>query len=346
MITVRMPYAIERATAIAMTHEAFDDLSLGHRKVLANIVRFVKIGNIFKNIFAKKSTIARMSKVSEETVYRAIKSFEGRGYLARIDQSHDNHGYFGISEITITQALADLLELTQRTAPRSTAQQIDADADQIDSGNKVTGTQCSMLVSGDGSASVMSSQANRLPSVTDAHMKNGVPLSILRKQPSEDRLQKQQKKAGAIPDDLSALKGRVSDYAIFFLMKSATAAGKRLSAVVAYCRDAVCRLSGRELVAYLKTMISREIDYVFLVRRQQQEASEAAQATDAQQAIERFMSASVGREFPVGADLLLHIETPSAMMLYRVRNGDRERLGVVQRSVALKRWPEIFGLQA
>lgn len=328
MITVRMPYAIERATAIAMTHAAFDDLSLGHRKVLANIVRFVNIGNIFNKIFAKKSTIARMANVSEETVYRAIKEFEVRGYLQRVNQSHDNQGYFGISEIAIEQSLADVLELNISRAPRTTSLVANHDA----------------VNQPPASTEKMGGEGNRPSPMSDAHMNNGVPPTILRKQPQADPQHTAPKKP-AIPEDLCSLQNRISNYAIFYLMKTATKAGKRLSSVVAYCQDAIRRLSGRDLVAYLLNMIRRDIDYTFLVKQQQEEVAGATKEQAKRSLIDRFMAQNVGRQFQVANDLLLHVETGTALTLYRTLGGDRERIGCVPVSIAMQRWPGVFGVE-
>ncbi len=117
--------------------------------------------------------------------------------------------------------------------------------------------------------------------------------------------------------------------ALFLLMRLAREAGHRLSDIVSASGHALERLRGRELFAYLKSLLGKPIDYghVARTRKAQEDERHAADARAAQdqQEVARLIERYCGRRVS-GPDGRIY-EVDSASIVITEGNGRRSSLG-------------------
>ncbi|MFS8981485.1 helix-turn-helix domain-containing protein [Cupriavidus necator] len=271
------------------------------RQVLATLIRFaLNQKDPTALAFIKKSTIAQHLAVSEATVYRALGALEDAGLIERERQQRTRAQLEVVGRIGFTAKLLQCIGIAGRQLGSAEPPPTGHDESQ-------SGTTCLAPVSG---------VNNPKQSSTKKHPGQGVFVQI------DDR---------AVPIDLAPLvrDQELRTSALFLLMRLAREAGHRLSDVVSASGDALGPLRGRELFAYLKSLLGKPIDYGHVVRtRKAQEderhAADARAAQDRQevaQLIERYrgrrVSAPDGRIY----------EVDSASIVITEANGRRSSLG-------------------
>ncbi|WP_454740492.1 helix-turn-helix domain-containing protein [Cupriavidus necator] len=304
----RLPERILRAIALVYESDGLGALHITSRQVLATLIRFALNQNDPTSLaFIKKSTIAQHLAVSEATVYRALGALEDAGLIERERQQRTWAQLEVVGRIRFTAKLLQCIGIAGR---------------QLGSAEPPTGHDESL--SGSTCLAPVSGVNKPKQSSTKKHPGQGVFVQI------DDR---------AVPLDLAPLvrdRG-LKTSALFLLMRLAREAGHRLTDVVSASDHALRPLRGRELFAYLKSLLGKPIDYGHVVRtRKAQEderhAAEARAAQDRQevaQLVERYrgrrVSAPDGRIY----------EVDSASIVITEANGRRSSLGHGQ----ARAWP-------
>lgn len=236
------------ANALVLVYEGLNEFSLSekHRRVLACLIRFgVNLNEPSRKIFIKKSSIASKVGVNEATVYRGLSALEDAGLIERDDQGSKGRATKAIATIRLTAAAITRFGFS--AAPRNPG-----------SVEKVDGR-------GD------------LAPVQDVN--NAPKQSSLKKQPTRGQFCKIGGKT--VPADLAWLhvENELALSGIFKLMATATKAGTKLSNVVGHCRQSLLPLKGREMFAYIASLIAQPIDFESTARRRE----EAAKAEEQRQ---------------------------------------------------------------
>ncbi|WP_244222891.1 helix-turn-helix transcriptional regulator [Cupriavidus lacunae] len=249
--------------------------------------------------FIKKATIARHLAISEATVYRALGALEDAGLIERERQQRTRAQLEVVGRIGFTAKLLQCIGLAGRelgyAEPRTVSDVSRSSA------------ACLAPVSG---------VNNPKQSSTKKHSGPRAFVQI------DDR---------AVPIDLAPLvrDQELSTSALFLLMRLAREAGHRLSDVVSAAGHVLGPLRGRELFAYLKSLLGKPIDYSYVVRTRNAQEDErratAAQAAqdrlEVAQLIERYrgrrVSAPDGRIY----------EVDSASIVITEANGRRSSIG-------------------
>ncbi|KMQ77556.1 hypothetical protein BPMI_01384 [Candidatus Burkholderia pumila] len=239
-----LPGAI--ANAIVRAYEGLNEFNLTEsaRRVLACLVRFgLKLNEMNAAAFIKKSTIAKKLGINPATVYRALEALETAGIIYRTAQP----AVMSISTICFTQAGLTALGLIDPTKRGGE--------------NHITQSSTVALV----------------------RYINSEPKQSFSKRHCEP-IEKNNAKPTSLPPDLVwlAQEGHVSPYGIFALMRMAREKGHRLSDVVQHARDYLRSSRIANTFAYLRTMLSKPIDYRLLV-----DQAESIVQSNAAQALER-----------------------------------------------------------
>ena len=239
------------ANALVLVYEGLKEtnLSESHRRVLACLIRFgVNLNDPSRSIFIKKSSIALKIGVNEATVYRGLSALETAGIIERDDQGRKGRAVKAIATIRLTASA--LVRFGFFAAPRQST----------------------------GDPLAQSQQDGDLAPVQDVN--NAPKQSSLKKQPTREPFCKIDGKT--VPSDLAWLHAQngLSLSGIFKLMVNAKKAGTKLSHVVAHCAQSLTALSGRELFAYLSSVIAQPIDFerIAHAKREQALAREEARA--------------------------------------------------------------------
>ncbi|EKZ98888.1 replication protein [Cupriavidus sp. HMR-1] len=246
-----------KAIALAYESRFFNELSITTRQVLAALIRFsLNDKNMHQLAYVKKETLARHVGVSEATVYRALSTLEGQGLIEREKQLRTRMKLQNIGRIRFTLKLLGALGFLQRSMEVRSAQAQDDGA--------VTGV-----------ASRTFSKAGKMPFKS---MVYETPKASQKNQSDQKRTFKTIN-GKAVPSDLAWLAERnaLAVTAILKLMKVARAAGKRLSDVVAVTKHALQQLQGKELYAYLKSLLSKDVDFAFIAKEQADTAHQEQQ---------------------------------------------------------------------
>lgn len=262
-----LPARIMKAIALAYESRFFNELSITTRQVLAALIRFsLNDKNMHQLAYVKKETLARHVGVSEATVYRALSTLEGQGLIEREKQLRTRMKLQNIGRIRFTSKLLGALGFLQRSMGLGSAQAPDDGA-----------------VAGEASRTSFGVAKNSFKSMTYA----GSPAE---KNQADRKHAYKTIDGKAVPSDLVWLAERnaLPVTAIFKLMKVARAAGKRLSDVVAVTKHALQKLQGKELYAYLNSLLSKDVDFTFI-------AKEQADTADQEQQRERQIAESKAR---------------------------------------------------
>ncbi|WP_340526943.1 winged helix-turn-helix domain-containing protein [Cupriavidus necator] len=237
--------------------------------------------------FIKKATIAQHLAISEATVYRALGALEDAGLIERERQQRTRTQLEVVGRIGFTAKLLQCIGIAGREfghpEPRT--------------GSDVSRSSASCLAPVSGINNPKQSSTKKHPG----------PRAFVQ---IDDR---------AVPIDLATLvrDRELKASALFLLMRLARAAGHRLSDVVSAAGHALGALRGRELFAYLKSLLEKPIDYGHLVRtrKAQENEEQAAEARAARerllvsQLVERYrgrrISAPDGRTFEVDSASIL-----------------------------------------
>ncbi|MGF6292713.1 helix-turn-helix transcriptional regulator [Paraburkholderia youngii] len=234
------------ANALVIVYEGLKEFGLfeNHRRILACLIRFgVDQRNPSKNIYIKKSTIAKHLDINEATVYRGLSVLERAGIIERDDQGRVGRALKVIGHIRLTAFALKRLSLDARYPGQSAAQMArgsDAQARETD-----------------------------LAPVQDVN--NKPKQSSLKNHPGAGSFCKIDGKT--VPADLAWLhtKNGLRLSGLFALMAAAKKVGSRLSDVVAHCGNSLAALRDRELFAYVKSLLTLPIDYQAVTRAKQAE---------------------------------------------------------------------------
>ncbi|MGF6978243.1 DNA-binding transcriptional ArsR family regulator [Paraburkholderia sp. JPY465] len=231
------------ANALVLVYEGLKEINLSenHRRVLACLIRFgVNLNDPNRSIFIKKSSIASKIGVNEATVYRGLAALEAAGIIERDDQGRKGRAVKAIATIRLTAGA--LARFGFFAAPRQSA-------------TESPGTD------------------QRAPDLAPVQDVNNAPKqSSLKKQPTMGPFCKIAGKT--VPSDLAwlHLKNGLSLSGMFKLMAQAKKAGTKLSNVVGHCAHSLAALSGRELFAYLSSLIAQPIDFDRTARVREEQA--------------------------------------------------------------------------
>lgn len=296
----RLPERILRAIALVYESDGLRTLHITSRQVLATLVRFaLNQKDPSALAFIKKTTIAHHLGISEATVYRALGALEGAGLIERERQRQTKAQFEVIGRIGFSAKLLQCIGITSL---------------QLHSTVHVSARSDEPVASSTGLASV--SDVNK--TIQSSTKKQPGPGSFL---PIDGR---------AVPMDLAPL---VRDQALkvsalFLLMRLARTAGHRLSDVVSAAGNALRPLQGRELFAYLKSLLNKPVDYGHVVRtqkvREDEERAAAARATRERQQIAELVERYRGKR--VSAPDGSTYEVDSASIVITDANGRRSSL--------------------
>lgn len=232
------------APLIAARAAVFDplnclDLNQTARRVLYGILTFLSARSPKKAIFPRRDTLRAESLLqSEPTLYRGLKLLEDRGYITRGQDRHARTGKFYLSPIQLTDKALVLLGLKRDT------------------------------------------QKTPPIKVRDGHIKKELTNSkqSLQNTAGEPDASPIDRKTGLPAELVPLLDQGVKKGALCWLMKLARQRGKRLGEVVAAVWRRIGVLRGREVVAYLKAMLEKDLDFRWIA---QADAVDQAQREEA-----------------------------------------------------------------
>lgn len=283
-VCVRFPYVITLAISALDDLSVFQKISGSFRDVLRRLIKKTSAINGQQPIFCKRQTLASEVGCSIPTIYRALERFEKEGWITR--EWHACAGFRGSeSHITFTKALCELLGLpTEGKSNRAEPKKARAPALQ---------------------------QSSSLPIIADRSTEDQVlETQPLQGQPAtsggsvDKSTEKQPPKTirfgqFRIPSELSWL---ISDQdmipsGVLGLMKLATSVGQRLSDVVSFAMQAVKKFRGRQLFAYLRTLITSGKDWGFMEGQRIQGVESKAKAVEVKNAHKQFCESIRGLYF-------------------------------------------------
>lgn len=261
----RLPERILRAIALVYESDGLRALHITNRQVLATLVRFaLNQQDPSALAFIKKATIAQHLGISEATVYRALSALEDAGLIERERQQRTRAQLEVVGRIGFS---AKLLRCIGIASPQlQSTVHVPACPDESGASTRIA------PVSGVNKA---------MQSSTKKHPWPGSFLLI---------------DGRAVPMELAPL---VRDQALkmsalFLLMRLARTAGHRLSDVVSAAGNALRPLRGRELFAYLKSLLEKPVDYGHVVRtrklREDEERAAEARVTQERQLIAELVA--------------------------------------------------------
>ncbi|WP_258234685.1 helix-turn-helix transcriptional regulator [Cupriavidus pinatubonensis] len=249
--------------------------------------------------FLKKATIAEYLAISEATVYRALGTLERAGLIERERQQRTRANLQVVGRIAFTGKLLQHIGMASRQLSATMHHEIAP----VESGLS-------------GSLARVSGVNNPKQSSTKKHPGSG----------SFVRINKQ-----AVPVDLAPLvqHQELKASGLFLLMRLARKGGHRLSDIVSVAGHALRPLRGRELFAYLKSLLERPIDFGHVARvqkaREEGERAATARAALEQQQIAQLVERYRGRQ--VSAPCGRIYEVDSASIVITETNGLRSSLG-------------------
>lgn len=242
-----LPIAIIEARASVFDPLNCLDLGITARRVLFGILRFFNLARPSQAIWPRRDLLRAESLLnSESSLYRGLAELERCGYLQREQIRVSRNGRFHVSPVLLTEKARVLLRLNERDKAEKPSKKVIHKAPSI----KVKDGQ-------------YKEHTNR-------------PQSLQKTVASErvgeiDRATK-------VPVILLWLVERgLSPTAVFKLMGLAKRQGKRLEEVAHAFREKLLALPSREVFAYLRTMMGKNIDFSAVAQeRQHAEAIEAS----------------------------------------------------------------------
>lgn len=297
-----LPSRIMKAIALAYESRFFNELSITTRQVLAALIRFsLNDKNTYQLAYVKKETLARHVGVSEATVYRALSTLEGQGLIEREKQLRTRMKLQNIGRIRFTLKLLGALGFLQHTFENAGAQRRDD-----------VGVARASSVTSDGLMEISFKSMTYMPSASGS------------KEAEKDRSERKRAfktiNGKAVPSDLAWLAERnaLAVTAIFKLMKAARAAGKRLSDVVAVTKHALQKLQGKELYAYLSSLLSKDVDFTFIAKEQadmaDQEQQRERKAAETQNRINQLAASLRGKKFELPDGSTISVDEASVVV--------------------------------
>jgi len=290
-----LPARVMKAIALAYESRFFSDLSITTRQVLAALIRFsLNDKNMYQLAYVKKETLARHVGVSEATIYRALSTLEGQGLIEREKQLRTRMKLQNIGKIRFTSKLLGALGFLQRSIGLSGHSPHDAALP--------------------GAASRTSLGAAEKSLKSNTYQETG------EKHPSGGKNAYKTIDGKPVPSDLVWLAERnaLAVTAIFKLMNVARESGKRLSDVVAVTKHALQKLQGRELYAYLNSLLSKDVDFTFIAKAQadmaNQEQQREREAAESKTRISQLAASLRGKEFQLQDGSTISVDEVSVVV--------------------------------
>jgi len=277
------PWVICHAVAMVDDLPAFRTLPDSYGQVLRRLIKKVGKDDGKRAILARRQTIAEEAGKSVETVYRALREFETRGWIEQREKKAGDGLLGSDSEISFTKRLCDLLDLPYegkakkpRTTPREQPPVIN---DRSNSVIVVSSIQPSLK-----EQPAELEQNHEKLSTMDDQAVDSSPVKL--------EIKTQHKESGWVDDpNIVRIEGKsvpkelvwlvqdcgLSLSGLFSLMKQARNKNKLLSDVVECVKQYLGKLEGRALFAYLSKLISLERDFAWEVRQRGEKETEAKQ---------------------------------------------------------------------
>jgi DNA-binding PadR family transcriptional regulator len=234
------------APLIAARAAAFDptnclDLNQTARRVLYGALTFLSLKSPRKAIFPRRDTLRAESLLqSDPTLYRGLKTLEEKGYLTRDQSRNARTGKFYLSPITLTEKALVLLGLDKVIHKAPSTKMRDGHIKK----ELTKGEQSLQNTAG----------------TPDSHDRDAI-----------DR------QSGLPVELLFLLTLDVPKSAVCWLMQQARRHGKRLGDVLRSVRHRVECLRGREVVSYLKAMMTKNLDFAWIARSRRDAETERQQ---------------------------------------------------------------------
>jgi len=210
------------------------DLNLTARRVLFGILTFVRIKTPTKEIFPRRDTLrAEALLESDSTLYRGLAMLEKKGYITRAQSRKLRDGRFYLSPIFLTMKALVLLGLAEviHSSP----------SPKMRGGHK------------EKELTKKSQSIQKTTSSPDSSKNNEI-----------DR-------ATRLPVELVPLLDLgVKRSAVCMLMAKAKTVGARLGDVLQVVAGNIAELRGREVVAYLASMLRKNVDFTWVARQARQ----------------------------------------------------------------------------
>lgn len=282
--TTTYPSLISRACAVLDESPEFKDAPDGYLRVILRIVKKINLKRLSSPIVASRATLANESGKSVETVHRVVRWLEERGLVERQQRARtDLRG--SSSPLIPTKRLLNAL-LLSKTA------RVNVDEAYAGKGTKAS--------PGDEASTANKSQGQeehqRTHSLFERVGKVWLPRELV-------WLVKEQ---------------GMNCSGVLHLMKLASQVNKRLSTVVIATRKYLEGLQGRELYAYLRTLLGKDRDFEFQATEEARGAAEAQEREYLKQKAQDL----VGRTFQ-SRDQTLLVTVVDSGMLVETRNGQR-----------------------
>lgn len=245
------------AALIAARAQVFDpltclDLNMTARRVLFGILTFVRARTPTKEIFPRRDTLrAEALLQSDSTLYRGLSMLQGKGYITRSQTRRRHCGTFYLSPIVLTLKALVLLGLQPviHKAPSTNMEDGHIKKERTKKSQSIQKTA-------------------------------GSPDS-----PKKDEIDRETR----LPVELLPLLGLgVKRSAVCWLMAKAKTVKQRLGDVMKVVEKNIAALRGREVVAYLASMLRKNVDFAWVAKHAEetQESAELDQA--AQDKLERL----------------------------------------------------------
>lgn len=224
------------APLIAARAQVFDpltclDLNITARRVLFGILTFVRARTPSKEIFPRRDTLrAEALLQSDSTLYRGLATLEQKGYITRSQTRRRHCGTFYLSPIVLTLKALILLGLQPiiHKGPSSNM--------------------------GDGHI-----KKERTKKSQSIQKTTGSPDSA-----NKDEIDRETR----LPVELLPLLGlEVKRSAVCWLMAKAKTVKQRLGDVLKVVHRNIGALRGREVVAYLASMLRRNVDFAWVAKQ-------------------------------------------------------------------------------
>ena len=296
----RLPERILLAIALVYESEDFRALHITSRQVLATLIRFaLNKTDPTALAFLKKATIAEHLAISEATVYRALGTLERAGLIEREQQQRTRANLRVVGRIAFTGRLLERIGMASRQLRATKHHEITPGESGVPSA----------------SLARMSGVNNPKQSSTKKHPGTGAFVRINNQ---------------AVPFDLAPLvqHQELKASGLFLLMRLARKGGHRLSDIVSVAGHALRPLRGRELFAYLKSLLERPIDFGHVARmqkaREEEERAATARAALEQQQIAQLVERYRGRQVSGPCGRIYEVD--SASIVITETNGLRSSL--------------------
>lgn len=290
------PYLITRACTSLPHAPAFSDLPDGYLRIVLRIIQKINLKCPYSAIFASRATIATEAGKSTDTVHRAVKWLEDKGFIER-----ERKAFFGnrgsISAITPTKGLLQALALVDRDGKPIVVKE---DSTKFNGPKKDHPTQ-----------GKMAGEPARTHDSGSGFVKVGKVL---------------------LPKDLAWLCNLgISAFGVLYLMKAAREAKQRLSEVISAARKYVECLPAREVFAYVRKLIGSGRDFSYLAKKSEELTKIEKNSEFLKEKLKdmeglHFVSRKNAREFVIEGGVLYEIKTTGQRTVHIFSQGFMDAL--------------------